>query len=137
MARKRTSSAADDSSNFPRLSRPLTLGAQVEQVLRQAIAEGRFPGGKLPTEVELADQLGVSRETVRLAAEVLQREGLLVKIRRRGTFVQSTPGPMKLEPQPSRVLGYLQAQYQSHGQEATFDRATSALMLQGALEEAG
>jgi DNA-binding LacI/PurR family transcriptional regulator/biotin operon repressor len=137
MARRRTSES-DAPASFQRLSRPLTLGAQVEHVLRQAILEGRFGSGKIPTEVELADQLGVSRETVRLAAEVLQREGLLVKIRRKGTFVQREPaGPMKLRDAPTKVLGYLQAKYQSHGEEEGVLRATSGLMLQGALEEAG
>ena len=47
------------SSDMPRLDRPLSLSAQVERLLRQAIAEGRFAGGKLPTEVELAEQPGL------------------------------------------------------------------------------
>jgi len=79
-------------SSLDRLSRPLSMVAQVEQALRQAIAADCFPNGKLPTEVELAEQLGVSRETVRLAAEALQRDGLLVKIRHRGTFTQPPGG---------------------------------------------
>jgi DNA-binding GntR family transcriptional regulator len=65
-----------------RIARPLSLVAQVEQLLREAISQGRFSGDRLPTEVELADQLGVSRETVRRATETLQREGLVVKFRR-------------------------------------------------------
>ena len=78
---------------FQRLERPPSLTGRVEQMLRQAIAEGQFAGGRLPTEVELAKQLGVSRETVRLAAEVLQREGLLVKVRRKGTFIRFAQPP--------------------------------------------
>ena len=66
-------------SSLGRVERPLSLVVQVEQALRQAIEDDRFPDGKLPPEVELAEQLGVGRETVRLAAEVLQREGLLLK----------------------------------------------------------
>jgi LacI family transcriptional regulator len=120
---------------FPRLSRPLTLGAQVEQLLRQAIASGQFADGRLPTEVELAEQLGVSRETVRLAAEVLQREGLLHKVRRRGTFVRVEDLPATLPPAPSRLLGYLQASYEQRDGGAL--RHTSAAMLQGAVEAAG
>ena len=65
-------------TKFARVQRPLSIVNQVELALRQAIAEDRFPSGKLPTVVELAEQLGVSRETVRLAEEALQREGLLV-----------------------------------------------------------
>src|SRR5262245_6518710 len=91
--RKRGPPAGPD---LPRLDRPPSLAAQVEQLLRQAVVEGRFANGRLPTEVELAEQLGVSRETVRLAAEVLQREGLLVKVRRKGTFVRPAPGALRL-----------------------------------------
>jgi LacI family transcriptional regulator len=116
----------------------VSLTAQVEQLLRQAIAEGRWAHGRLPTEIELAEQLGVSRETVRLAAESLQREGLLVKIRRKGTFTRPPPGPLQLKPAESKLLGYLQVFYQTTGgQEEEANRAISGLMLQGAIEEAG
>jgi DNA-binding LacI/PurR family transcriptional regulator len=122
---------------FGRLDRPACLTARVEQMLRQAIAEGRFPDGRLPTEVELGKQLGVSRETVRLAAESLQREGLLVKIRRKGTFLQAPRLPDTIEAAPPTALGYLQAGYPSdQGQEEVVSRQVSALMVQGALEEA-
>ena len=120
-----------------RLSRPQTLLSQTEQALRDAIAKGRFPGNKLPPAAELAEDLGVSRETVRQAQEALQREGLLVKYRRKGTLLQ--PPPMKVRPVPARStqLGYLQADYPSpHGDEAV-TRSTSGLMLQGAMREAG
>src|SRR5687767_7994319 len=99
-----------DPTGFERLNRPPSLTARVEQLLRQAIAGGQFPGGKLPTEIELAEQLGVSRETVRLAAEALQAEGLLVKIRRKGTFIEAPRLPERIQT-TSTLLGYLQAGY--------------------------
>lgn len=122
-----------------RLDRPPSLVAQVEQRLREAIQEGVFTGDKLPTEVELAEQLGVSRETVRRAAEALQREGLLIKFRRRGTFTKLPAGmPAKLQPAESTLIGFLQADFYVGGdQEEAVTRRTSALMLQGALEQAG
>jgi LacI family transcriptional regulator len=121
-----------------RIERPLSLVAQVEQILREAIATGRFPGNRIPTEVELADQLGVSRETVRRATEALQREGLLVKFRRKGTFTQPPALSLQREAAPSSLLGYLQAGYQAtQGQEEAVTRAIGGLMLQGALQEAG
>lgn len=124
-----------DTPSFPRLDRPAGLTTQVEQMLRQAIAEGRFPSGRLPTEVELAKHLGVSRETVRLAAETLQREGLLVKVRRKGTFLQAPQLPDRIDMLPS--LGYLQASYPAQeGEEEVVTRQVSALMLQGAVEQA-
>jgi GntR family transcriptional repressor for pyruvate dehydrogenase complex len=49
----------------------------VEQI-RRAIRTGRFlPGEKLPPERDLAQQLGVSRTTIREAARVLEGEGLI------------------------------------------------------------
>lgn len=125
-------------AGFPRLERPLTLAARVEQLLRQEIAAGRFADGQLPTEVELAEQLGVSRETVRLAAEVLQQEGLLVKIRRKGTFTQPAPITLQLSGPESSVLALLQADYlATEGNEESVTNSINALMLQGALSEAG
>jgi GntR family transcriptional regulator, transcriptional repressor for pyruvate dehydrogenase complex len=56
---------------------PASYELVVEQI-RRAIQIGRFlPGEKLPTERELAGQLGVSRTTVREAMRVLQGEGLI------------------------------------------------------------
>lgn len=139
MSRSRKPPApSEEPSGLDRITRPLSLVAQVEQILRQAIAEGRLPGGRLPTEVELAEQLGVSRETVRRAAEVLQREGLLVKIRRKGTFTQPPRLSLEIKPAESTLLGYLQADYlDMQGQEEAVTRSISGLMLQGAMEEAG
>ncbi|HET6574732.1 MAG TPA: GntR family transcriptional regulator [Fimbriiglobus sp.] len=135
MARSRKHRSTPELS---RLDRRPSLAAQVEALLRQAIAAGRFPDGRLPTEVELAEQLGVSRETVRLAAEVLQREGLVVKIRRRGTFTRPPVLALPAPAGPSTLLGYMQADYPAiQGQEEAVTRAVSGLMLQGANEEAG
>jgi LacI family transcriptional regulator len=130
------SRAAAAAPVLERIARPITLAAQVEQILRQALADGRWGNGRLPTEMDLAEQLGVSRETVRLAAEVLQREGLLVKIRRKGTFAQAPV--VALKPSESKLLGYVQVEYRTAGgQEEEPARAFSGLMLQGAIEEAG
>ena len=122
--------------SFSRVQRPPSMVAQVEQVLRRAILEDRFPDGRLPTEVELAEQLGVSRETVRLAAEALQRDGLIVKIRHRGTFTRP-PSIGMLRERKTRLVGYVQTDFtDAQGHEEVANRAISGRMLQGALEEA-
>jgi LacI family transcriptional regulator len=124
-------------SNFERLTQLPSLTLRVEQLLREAISSGRFADGRLPTEVELADQLGVSRETVRLAADSLQREGLLVKIRRRGTFLRAPTLPEQLPTPAATTIAYLQAGYQiPQGQSEPATPTINGLMLQGALEEA-
>jgi len=124
-------------STLRRLSRPQSLVSQVEQILREAVKRGRFPGNRMPPATELAEQMGVSRETVRLAQEALQREGLLVKYRRKGTLLEPPALELGREARRSTVVGYLQADYPSaHGPEEV-TRATSGLLLQGALKEAG
>jgi len=125
-------------SALERLARPPSLLSRTEQVLRDALARGEFPGPRLPTAVELAEQLGVSRETVRLAQDHLQREGLLVKYRRKGTLLQPPALALKPPSVRSSLLGYLQAAYPSRSPEdEAVTRATSGLMLQGATREAG
>lgn len=55
--------------------------------LRERIARGRLlPGEKLP-EQSLADELGLSRNTLRVAFTQLQGEGLVDRIPNRGVFV--------------------------------------------------
>ncbi|MBY0524093.1 MAG: GntR family transcriptional regulator [Gemmataceae bacterium] len=121
-----------------RIARPLSLVAQVEQILRDAIASGRFPGDRLPTEVELAEQLGVSRETVRRACEALQTQGLLIKFRRKGTFTRFPGLSLEVKATESTLLAYLQADYRdAQGREEAATRAISGLMCQGAIEAAG
>lgn len=135
--RRRKPAAAPQ--KFRRLQRPASMVNQVELALRQAIADGRFAGGKLPTVNELAEQLGVSRETVRLAEDVLQREGLLVKIRRSGTFTRPPRLAGEIKATGSeRLLAYLQTDFVGHGgAEEVANRALSGLILQGAAAEAG
>ena len=57
---------------------PRRLYRQIADQLRQLIDHGEYPvGGRLPTERELADMLGVSRPTVREALIALEVEGRL------------------------------------------------------------
>lgn len=124
-------------SALDRLARPQTLLSRTEQVLREAIQRGEFSGNRLPSAAEIAEQLGVSRETVRLAQENLQREGMLVKYRRKGTLIQPPAMALKKTVGRSSLLGYLQADYPSPNREDEIvTRATSGLMLQGAMREA-
>jgi len=67
---------------------PVPLYYQVASALREQILKGILaPGSMVPPEVQLAAQLGVSRQTVREAIGVLARAGLLVRRRGKGTFV--------------------------------------------------
>ena len=67
---------------------PVPYYYQIEEWIRGLIASGQLkPGGKLPAEVKLGEQLGVSRLTVRRALENLMNDGLLIRRRAKGTFV--------------------------------------------------
>ena len=67
---------------------PVPLYYQVAQVLEQAIESGALPAGsRLDNEIALAEQLGLSRPTMRRAIEYLVDRGLLVRKRGVGTQV--------------------------------------------------
>ena len=55
--------------------------------LREAIVEGKLKPGQRLMEVQLAEQLGVSRTPVREAIRKLELEGLVVMIPRKGAYV--------------------------------------------------
>lgn len=63
---------------------------QVARDLIDGIGSGRFPvGSHLPTELELAESYGASRNTIRSALQELQDLGLISRRRRAGTRVES------------------------------------------------
>ena len=67
---------------------PVPLYFQVAQHLEQMIESGELPmGTRLENETDLADQLGLSRPTMRRAIEYLVGRGLLVRKRGIGTEV--------------------------------------------------
>ncbi len=69
-------------------SSPMPLHAQVEALLRDLIKLPIYQTGKfLPKEVDLAKQLGVSRNTIRQATNKLEYEGLINRKKGYGTKV--------------------------------------------------
>lgn len=68
------------------------LSARVrDEIVQMISAEKRFlPGDKLPNEFELAQELGVSRATLREAVRVLASQGYLEVRRGKGTFVSDS-----------------------------------------------
>jgi len=66
----------------------IPLYVQLKNQIKKRIQLGQWPPGqKLPTERELADELGISRNTVSSAYKELEAEGILVSQQGRGTFV--------------------------------------------------
>lgn len=69
-------------------SSPVPLYYQVAQALEAAISDGRLPPGTLfENEILLAEQLGLSRPTVRRSLQYLVDKGFLVRRRGIGTRV--------------------------------------------------
>jgi DNA-binding GntR family transcriptional regulator len=69
--------------------RPVSLREQVAEQIRTAIIEGQLRPGDHIVESTLTEQLGVSRTPVREALILLEREGLVVALPNRGSFVRS------------------------------------------------
>lgn len=69
------------------------LHLQAQQLLLGLIKDGTYqPGEQLPSEVDLAAQLGISRPTLREALLNLERESAVVRKHGVGTFVASGYG---------------------------------------------
>jgi GntR family transcriptional regulator len=69
-------------------ARPRLRSVSVQDELRQRIDQGRLPAGtRLPSEPDLAAELGVSRATLREALRALEDEGLLRRRQGSGTYV--------------------------------------------------
>jgi DNA-binding GntR family transcriptional regulator len=77
---------------------PVPLYFQLAQELQRLIASGEIEAGtRLDNEIVLADQLGVSRPTMRRAIQYLVERGLLVRKRGVGTQVVRTSVQRPLE----------------------------------------
>jgi GntR family transcriptional regulator len=66
----------------------IPLYYQIETILRRKILSGEFqPQAPMPTEDALAQAFDVSRITIRQALGLLEKDGLVVRQRGKGTFV--------------------------------------------------
>jgi DNA-binding FadR family transcriptional regulator len=56
------------------------------------------PGDKLPTEIEMVDQLGISRTPIREAIKILEAIGIIEIKRGEGMFLRQTVSELNLNP---------------------------------------
>ena len=68
------------------ISSPTLVNTVVER-LRESILFGRFAPGERIVEAELARELGISRGPVREALALLEKDGIVVNVPRKGKFV--------------------------------------------------
>lgn len=62
----------------------------VRWIRRQIEAEKLQPGERIESEYQLCDRFGVSRQTVRHAIAVLEKEGMIEKRRGSGTYIKES-----------------------------------------------
>lgn len=71
-------------------SAALPMYEQLAQLIVDKIGRGQLRAGhRLPAELDLAKDYRVSRDTVRQAIAILQRRGLVIRRRAKGTFIAS------------------------------------------------
>ncbi|MFC1959163.1 GntR family transcriptional regulator, partial [Chloroflexota bacterium] len=73
------------------LQRNPSLTDQAKSYLKDRILNDEFEDGRIPSETELADELQVSRTTIRDALSRLENEGAIYRKQGAGTFVNK-PG---------------------------------------------
>jgi len=68
--------------------------SQLSEILLEQIRTGAFPPGvQLPTEIAISKKYKLNRHTVRRAIDKLEAEGLVYKIKGKGTFLAKTKIP--------------------------------------------
>ena len=82
----------------------LPIYRQIMHQVTDAIAGGRIlPGDQLPSHRDLAEQLVIAPLTVKKAYDELERQGLIVTQRGRGTFVSDRLPTLDLEQRLERL----------------------------------
>jgi DNA-binding transcriptional regulator YhcF (GntR family) len=105
------------SMNTPQVnkSESVALYEQVAAEIRRAIADGEAkPGERLPSAIDLAEVIGVNKNTVMRALHILRDEGLLDFTRGRGIRVVATPGKSLLQTRINELLSFARVQGYRH-----------------------
>lgn len=115
--------------------RHLPLRDQVLHALRQAVVDGTYLPGQRLTEDRLAEDFGVSRNPIREALRVVEAEGFVVILPRRGAVVASPTREgladifavrARLEPLAARLAAERATPADVVGLRAVLDRARQA-----------
>ncbi|MCE7985734.1 MAG: GntR family transcriptional regulator [Caldilinea sp. CFX5] len=89
-----------------------SLTEQIKAHLKQRILNAEFEDGRIPPEMELANELNVSRSTIRDALSRLETEGVIFRKQGAGTFVNTTGLQVKVR--LDEIWGY-EAMLKAHG----------------------
>ena len=94
------------------LKRNPSLTEQVKAAIKQRILNNEFEAGRIPSEMELATELRVSRTTIRDALSRLDLEGVIYRKQGAGTFVNEAR--LQLKTRLEEIWDY-EAMLQAHG----------------------
>jgi GntR family transcriptional regulator len=94
------------------IKRSPSLTDQVKSHLKEQILNDEFEGDRIPSETDLANDLGVSRTTVRDALSRLESEGVIYRKQGVGTFV-NRPG-LQIKSRLDEIWSY-EAVLEAHG----------------------
>jgi len=98
------------------LKRSPSLTEQVKTHIKEQIVSGEFADGRIPSESDLAQELGVSRTTIRDALSRLENEGSVFRRQGAGTFVNE-PG-LQIKSRLEEIWSY-EAVLEAHGYQPT------------------
>jgi GntR family transcriptional regulator len=94
------------------LQRKPSLTDQAKAHIKQRILDGEFADERIPAEMDLAAELGVSRTTIRDALSRLESEGVIYRKQGAGTFVNE-PG-LQIKTRLEEIWSY-EAILEAHG----------------------
>jgi GntR family transcriptional regulator len=94
------------------LKRTPSLTEQAKLTIKQRIVNDEFDAGRIPSETELAAELGVSRTTIRDALSRLELEGAIYRKQGAGTFVNTAS--LQLKTRLEEIWAY-EAMLEAHG----------------------
>jgi GntR family transcriptional regulator len=99
-------------------NRKPALYIQLANQIRSAITSGYLRhGDQLPTDEAICEQFNISQIVVKQAYEVLLKEGIIQRVRGRGTFVKSIPSVII----PLNQLNTLEEAYRGLGVERSYN----------------
>ncbi len=94
------------------LKRSPSLTEQAKSHIKRRILNEGFEDGRIPSETDLANELGVSRTTIRDALSRLELEGVIFRKQGAGTFVNEAS--LQLKTRLEEIWAY-EAMLEAHG----------------------
>lgn len=107
------------------ITRNPSLTDQVKAHIKERIVNDEFADGRIPPEAVLAEDLGVSRTTIRDALAKLEHEGAIYRKQGAGTFVNQ-PG-LQIKSRLEEIWSYEQV-LEDHGYTPSVEVLTDEIM---------